>query len=162
MKNSIIKIAFFLIISGFTTTAHATKNQVDVPEQVITAFAAKFPNAQLKKWEKTATGYKASFKFKHEQCAAFYAADGTWLKSTTNLHWTWDMPKAVNSALKKGKFASFYEDAIKEVTTNEGTQYVLTVDNHNGNAMATEGYGSWEDYRIVYDSNGNLISAIEL
>lgn len=162
MKNSIIKTALILMVSGFTINANAATGGVNVPEQVTAAFSAKYPQAKLKDWKMAKAGYKAEFKINHKKYTAVYASDGTWLKSSTKLSWTWDMPLAVKDALKKGKYASFYEDEIKEVTTNTGTQYILTIDNHNGSTMATEGYGSWEDYQIIYDINGTLLSVKEL
>ncbi|GAC1313636.1 MAG: hypothetical protein NVSMB24_37130 [Mucilaginibacter sp.] len=162
MKNSIIKTALILMVLGFTINSNAATGGVKAPEQVTAEFTAKYPGAVLKDWKMDKAGYKAEFKLNHKKYNAVYAADGTWLKSSTKLNWTKDMPVAVKNALKKGKYASFYEDEIKEVTTNTGTQYILTIDNHNGSTMATEGYGSWEDYQIIYDINGALLSVKEL
>jgi hypothetical protein len=79
-----------------------------------------------------------------------------------NLSWTSNVPVAVKTALKKGKYASYYVNGIKEVKTLGETRYVLTIDNHGGSTMATEGYGSWEDYRITFDTNGALTNVNEL
>ena len=65
-------------------------------------------------------------------------------------------------ALKKGKYASYHVDEIKEVNTIGETRYVLTIDNHGGSTMATEGYGAWKDYQVVFENNGTLTSVKEL
>ena len=162
MKNSIFKTAIILIALGFTMHTNTASHKVNVPEKVTTAFNKKYPQAQLKDWKVSTDGFRAEFKINHKKYTAVYAADGTWLKSATKLSWTWDMPLAVKTALRKGKYASFYEDEIKEVTDKNGITYVLTIDNHNGTTIATEGYGAWEDYRIVYDNKGVLTSVKEL
>jgi hypothetical protein len=120
------------------------------------------PIAKLKDWKITNAGYKAEFKLNHRKCTAVYAADGALLKSETNLGRTQDMPLAVKTALRKGEFASYYVDDIKEVKTTGEIHYVLTINNHSGSTMATEGYGAWEDYQIVFDSNGALTNVKEL
>ncbi|MDB5149587.1 MAG: hypothetical protein JWQ57_3607 [Mucilaginibacter sp.] len=162
MKNPIIKTVIILTVLGCTFNAIAAENGVNVPEQVTVAFTAKYPQAQLKDWKIAKAGYKAEFKFKHKKYAAVYASDGTLLKSETKLSCTWDMPLAVKTAFKKEKYASYYVDEIKEVSKAGETQYVLTIDNHGGSTMATEGYGSWEDYRITFDGNGALTNVKEL
>ena len=162
MKNLIIKVIFILMVSWFTIKANAATGGVNVPEEVTAAFTAKYPGAVLKDWKIDKAGYKAEFKLDHKKYTAVYATDGTWLKNSTKLCWTKDMPFAVKTALKKSKYASFYKDDIKEVTTKTGTLYVLTIDNHSGSTMATEGYGGWEDYQVIYDNNGVLTSVKEL
>ena len=158
----IIKAVIILIGLGFTINAHAAKSDANVPDKVTTAFIAKYPQAELKDWKITKTGYKAEFKLNHQKYIAVYASDGTWLKSETKLNRTGNLPVIVKTALKKGKYASYYVDGIKEVKTSGETQYVLTIDNHGGLTMATEGYGSWEDYRITFDTNGALTNVKEL
>lgn len=162
MKNSIIKTALILMVSGFTINANAAMGGVKAPEQVTAEFTAKYPGAVLKDWKMDKAGYKAEFKLNHKKQTAVYAADGTWLRSSINLSGTKDMPLAVKTALRNSKYASFYEDEIKKVTTQNGTLYILTIDNHSGSTMATEGYGNWEDYQVTFDSNGLLTSLKEL
>jgi hypothetical protein len=162
MKNQIIKTVIILIALGCTINANAAKSSVNVPEQVTAAFTAKYPQAQLKDWKIAKAGYKAEFKLNHKKYTVMYASDGIWLKSETKLSWTWDMPLAVKTTLRKGKYASCYVDEIKEVKTVGETQYVLTIDNHGGSTMATESYGAWEDYQIVFDSTGVLTNVKEL
>jgi hypothetical protein len=162
MKNSMIKTVLILVTLGCTMNANAAKSGVNVPDQVTAAFTAKYPQAEHKDWKIAMAGYKAEFKLNHKKYTAFYATDGTWLKSETKLGWTWDMPSAVKTALRKGKYASYYVDEIKEVKTAGETQYVLTIDNHGGSTLATEGYGAWEDYQIVFENNGVLTNVKEL
>lgn len=162
MKKLTIKTVITLIGLGFTISANAANGNVNVPEQVTTAFIAKYPQAVLKDWKIAKAGYKAEFKLNHRKYTAVYASDGTWLKSETELNRTASLPEAVKTALKKGKYASYYVDEIKEVLTAGETTYVLTVDNHGGSTMATEGYGLWEDYRITFDGNGALTNIKEL
>jgi hypothetical protein len=162
MKNLVIKTVIILIGLGFTINANAATSDVNVPDQVTAAFIATYPQAKLKDWKIAKAGYKAEFKLNHRKCTAVYAPDGTLLKSETKLGRTQDMPLAVKTALKKGKYAAYHVDEIKEVETAGETQYVLTIDNHGGSTMATEGYGAWEDYQVVFENNGILTDVKEL
>ena len=147
---------------GFTINAKAAKGSVNVPDQVTAAFTAKYPQAELKDWKIAKAGYRVEFKLNHRKYTAVYASDGTLLKSEVKLGRTKDMPLAVKTALKKGKYTAYHVDEIREVNTMGDTQYVLTIDNHGGSTMATEGYGAWEDYQIVFENNGALTSVKEL
>ena len=162
MKKSIIKTALILIVLGFTMNANAKDFGRNVPQQVRAAFLKQYPQASIRDWKITELGYKAEFKIAHKKQTATYASDGTWLRSATILKRLNDLPESVKSAFKKSRFASFYDDEIKEVTTKDSKTYILIIDNHNGNTIPTEGYGSWEDYQLVYDSNGVLTSVKEL
>lgn len=162
MKKLTIKTVIILMALGFTVNVYAAKSVVDVPEQVSAAFIAKYPQAKLNDWKIVRAGYKAEFKLDHKKCSAFYASDGTLLKSETKLGSTKDMPLAVKIALRKGKYAAYHVDEIKEVNTVGETQYVLAIDNHGGSTMATEGYGACEDYQIIFDNSGALSSVVEL
>lgn len=162
MKKLTIKTVIILIGLGFTMNADAANGNVNIPDQVTAAFNAKYPQAELKDWKMAKAGYKADFKLNHQKYTAVYASDGTWLTSETELNRIGNLPQAVKTALKKGKYASYYVDEIKEVLTAGETKYVLKVDNHGGSTMATEGYGAWEDYRITFDGNGTLTDVKEL
>ncbi|MDB4904696.1 MAG: hypothetical protein JWQ63_3977 [Mucilaginibacter sp.] len=162
MKTSIIKTAIILMALGFTVNANAAKGGVNVPEKITEEFTAKYPQAKLKDWKIAKAGYKAEFKLNHKKHTAVYASDGTLLKTETKLSWTREMPLAVKTALKKGEYASYHVDEIKEVNAARETQYVLTIDNHGGSTMAAEGYGAWEDYQVVFENNGTLTSVKEL
>jgi hypothetical protein len=162
MKTSIIKTAIILTAIGFTVNANAAKGGINVPEKIVEEFAAKYPQAKLKDWKIAKAGYKAEFKLNHKKYTAVYASDGTLLKSETKLSWTRDMPLEVKKALKKGKYAAYHVDEIKKVNTAGEIQFILIIDNHGGSTMATEGYGAWEDYQVVFENNGILTSVRQL
>lgn len=161
MKTLIFKTAIILMVSGIAVNANATNHNLNVPNAVTTAFKNDHPQASVKKWELTPNGYRAAYKADHKTYAATYAADGTWVRSSQIINWR-NTPKQIKAALRTGKYAAYYTDEIKQVNSKEGKIYVLTIDNHNGSTMPTEGYGDWEDYQLTYNNAGNLINAKEL
>lgn len=161
MKTLIFKTAIVLMVSGFAVNAKAATRKLNVPNAVTNAFIAEYPQANVKKWEITKNGYRAEFKIDRKKYAATYAADGTWVRRSQIVSWK-NTPEEIRAALKTVKYAAYYTDEIKQVNSKEGKTYVLTIDNHNGSTLATEGYGSWEDYQLTYDDAGKLINTKEL
>ena len=160
MKTSIIKT--FLIILSIGIINNAKANGVKVPAPVASAYATAYPQAKLKDWKIAKAGYKAEFKLNHKTYMVVYTPDGSLVRTETQLKATKELPAAVKNALRNGKYASFYIDAMKQVNTGNDLKYVMTIDNHSGTTMASEGYGFWEDYQVVYDRSGKLLSVTEL
>ncbi len=160
MKTLIIKTVLVIFSIGIINNAKA--NGAKVPAPVASAYATAYPLAKLKDWKIAKAGYKAEFKLNHKTYTVVYTPDGSLVRTEIQLKATKELPVAVKNALRNGKYASFYIDAMKQVKTANDAKYVMTIDNHNGTTMASEGYGSWEDYQVVYVGNGKLLNVTEL
>jgi hypothetical protein len=161
MKTLVIKTLFVILCIGIINNTKASTG-VKVPAQVAAAYAKAYPQAKLRDWKLEKSGYKAEFSLNHKKYTVVYTADGTLVRTETQLNSTNEVPIAVKNALRKGKYASFYIDSIKQVNKGDQFNYIMTLDNHGGSTMASEGYGSWEDYLVVYAGNGDLMRVTEL
>src|ERR1700744_5219418 len=110
------KLIILLAIAVFSETMIAQAHPAVVPPQaVVTAFSARFPNAQLKKWEERQEGYIADFKFNGQKVFAYYAADGSWKGPETPIKWSRNLPPAVRQAWKNSDYAAWYILKIKKI-----------------------------------------------
>ena len=62
MKNLLAAIASFIFIKSVSAQSTVSTVLEEVPAHVSTAFSGKFPEGDVKKWEKRREGYVAHFK----------------------------------------------------------------------------------------------------
>jgi hypothetical protein len=161
MKNvqvkTIILIAAMWIISYNTMAQKATDM---VPQAVIASFSAQYPQAQVKDWKIKNNDYIASFILNNRKSQAFYSPDGAWLNTEITIRHTRSLPMDVRLSLKKGNYASWYIDEIKNVKTPSHNMYLVQVDNNSGNKMVYEDAGSVDNRTLYFNDNGTLIKAV--
>lgn len=103
MKN----ILFVIVLMISATVVFAQK---DVPQAVKTAFAQKFPNVKVEKWDKEKDGsFEAGFDIKGKDMSANFSATGEWLETETEITKS-EIPQAVLTAF----YAKFGQIKIKE------------------------------------------------
>lgn len=82
----------------------------DVPQAVLTAFAAKYPEATNVKWEKEHEIYKAEYyNADHNEVDVWFNPDGTWLRTETDLLPT-GLPEAVQNYVATNHPDRFIDD----------------------------------------------------
>ena len=162
MKNSkLLMITATMFLGSFSLETQAANQRSEVPAEVNTAFAAKYPQGKLKAWKILKTGYEAVFKMDHQKSIALYDANGVWIKTEISINAS-KMPRSLKTAFRKSKYASYYIDELTEVITNDTDFYRLKIDNHGGSSIPTEGYGGWEDDQLDYTTSGTLINTLVL
>jgi len=158
MKKLIILIVIALFSETMIAQAHpvASHTAVTPPQAVSTAFAARFPNAQVKKWEERTEGYIADFKLNGQKLFAYYAADGNWKGTETSIKWSRNLPEAVRQAWKNSDYAAWYILKIKKIETPEQPLYVLDV--NNGPLLNSEKHDAFlEEYALFFSEKGELV-----
>ncbi len=97
-----------------------------VPEVVMAAFTAKYPAATMVQWEKQGSTYKADFYNGSNEVDAWFASDGTWKKSETDL-FAAQLPKPV-MAYVQTNYADRVIDDCDLIETPTETYYWLELD----------------------------------
>lgn len=101
----------------------------EVPPGVVAAFATKYPGAELKKWEITNNEYTAKAVEGRKKFYATFSKENNWVKTTSKISWSKNLPPLVNASLKKSLYASWKIDGIKKVETPDSVFYEVLVDN---------------------------------
>jgi len=155
--KTIILIAAMWIISY---SSMAQKGTEGVPQAVLTAFSAKYPQAQLKKWKTNHNMYTARFVMDNKKYEALYSGDGSWVNTVRNIRHSANLPDQVRLYLKKSSYASWHIDNMERLRTPSQNLYQVEVDNASGNRILYEDAVSFEDKMLCFNDNGKLIKTI--
>ncbi len=154
-----MKKLFFLIAIAMlsqTMIAQARNNNVEPPQSVTTAFTARFPSANLKKWELRKEGYIADFRLDGKKLFAYYAADGTWKGTEAPIKWTKNLPAAVREGWKNSGYGAWYVLDIKKIETPDQPLYTLHV--NNGTLLDSDHHDAFlEEYVLFFSEKGELV-----
>jgi hypothetical protein len=154
--ENLCKNRYPFAVTGLISTRLSAQKTIGIPQAVITAFSAKYPQAQVKKWKTNKTNYVAIFKLENEKYAAYWSKDGNWLKTENNINRP-ALPVEVQAYLKKGEYASWHIDDMKKVLTPDQNTYQLHIDNHSGSPLRYEDANTADDKLLSFDTNGKLI-----
>jgi hypothetical protein len=146
MKNVIVKTslkAFFILIIVLSSTN--TYAKVSVPETVVKALYAKFPDAEDVIWKMYASDqFIASFIFKEEEVHVFMTNDGAFIEVNIQLNEE-NIPELIASQLSKIENAVIF--------------YVLdTTDASNFRCYRAKVKVGNQSYELIFDKKQNLIS----
>ena len=161
MKNLKVTVILIAAMGIISYSAMAQKADNNVPQAVLTAFSAKYPQAQLKSWKTKHNTCTASFVINNKNYKAAYSTDGNWLNTVRNIRHTSSLPSEVSLYLKKGSYASWHIDDMERVRTPLQNMYQVEVDNNSGNKMIYEGGGSFEDKVLCFNDHGKLIKTVD-
>ena len=142
-----------------TTSLFAQSNSKnDVPATILASFTAKYPKAEIKKWEVTSDGYTAKVIEDHNKFEASFDKNSQWVKTTTKIGWSWDLPAEIRTALKDSKYKDWRVDRLRKVETPAGEFYQVLVDNMY---LQIDGAhtGFTEDLVLNFKPSGNLFAA---
>lgn len=115
MKKTIIIL--FAVLSATMLSARTGHDDIAAPPaDVETTFNQMYPSATRVEWEKEHGRYEAEFYIENAEKEAFFKADGTWIRTKTEINPA-DAPAAATQAVKT-KYPQwiiddidFYEDA---------------------------------------------------
>ena len=100
----------------------------EVPQQVLAAFAEKFPDATKVEWEvESDNEYEAEFKRNKQEFSANFRADGTWLETETEIKKK-DLPAAVQQAVATQFPGYEIEEAERVETPTEAEAYEVELE----------------------------------
>lgn len=140
------KIILSLFVSFETFTMNAQKISVEnLPQEVVTAFKAKFSIAEKTNWEIDYDNYQANFVVGKSEFSAKFDKDGKWIETDTYLKPS-ELPKIIKEALsaKYGELSGYkIDDAIK-IEKEKETIYVMEV---------TRGENT---YDVEFDQEGEM------
>jgi len=142
------KVLFVLVVALMTQSMVAQAGKaVAVPSVVASAFSARFPSGQLKKWEQRKEGYVAVFRQDGKKYFAYYKADGTWSGTEMPIKWT---------GWLKSEYASWYVRDIKKIETPDGPLYALHMDN-SPNLDSDHNYAFGEEWVVFFSEKGEIV-----
>jgi hypothetical protein len=159
MKNIIKNISLIVTIGLISLSAIAQKNN-NVPQAVLTAFSAKYPQAQVKNWKTASDVYVAHFINDNKKYAASYSQTGAWISTERDISRPSGLPAELQSFLKTGTYASWHIDDMKRVRTPLQNMYEIQLDNHSGSPFDYEDMGSAENKMLCFNDNGKLIKVV--
>jgi hypothetical protein len=158
MKKLIILIAVALFSETMIAQAHpvAAHSAVEPPQAVITAFATRFPDVQVRKWAEQQQTFYARFRWKGKKTCAYYTADGTWKATEMSMHWSWNLPEKVRQAWKHSDFAAWYPMEITRIETPDSTLYAMHV-NNSPILDSDHAQIDHDEVVIFFNENGELV-----
>jgi hypothetical protein len=151
------KLLVLIAIATFSETMIAqARDTIEVPQPVITAFTARFPHAQLKKWEQRKEGFIADFSLDGKKLFAYYAPDGAWMGTESPIKWTWRLPTVVREGWKNSGYGAWYVLDIKKIDRPDGPLYTLHV--NNGSLLDSDHHDAFLEEKVLFFSEkGELV-----
>ena len=154
-----LKFILLIVLSSIISGGVFAQGSV-VPALVKANFAAKYPQVHVKNWGKDHSEFVATFKLKEKKCQAFYAKDGSWLSTETNIP-VKDLDTAIRSYLKGSKYASYHIDRVADVDSPGEPMYLVEVDNNSGNKMMYDNLGSFDNELLYFNRKGELVKEVK-
>lgn len=155
----LIAIALFgktMIAQAHPAVAHAANAASTPPQVVVTAFATRFPDVQVKKWSESQQTWYATFRWKGKKTYAYYTPDGNWKATEVLMHWSWNLPEKVKQAWKHSDFAAWYLSDIGKIETPDGMLYALHV-NNSPLLNSDHAQIDHDEYVIFFNEKGELV-----
>lgn len=144
MKN---KITLLLCAAMLSVQVYAQKISADkVPDAVVNAFKAKFPQVANPEWEiEHDKNYEAGFRQNDKKHSVVFDASGTWIESETEMKKS-DLPESVTTSISK-EFPGFEVEEADQVESSI-----------HGNCYEVEIEKDKENIELILSANGTVIS----
>lgn len=130
MKSLRSYIAAATVLMAVCTAPVFAQTSNNVPASVSAAFASKYPNARIKKWFFDHNTYTAKAIGARGKFLAAFDGNGNWEKTTSIIHWSWNLPIEVRSGIRQSKYAAWKIDGIHKIESPSVGYYQVCVDNH--------------------------------
>lgn len=128
LKHYFMLLAFLGAVS--LQSCDNDDDSVTVSPQLQKALADKYPGATRIEWEPEAGYYVADFWYNNYESSAWFATDGTWHMTETDILYN-DLPNAVQTTFKKDYSAWRVDDVDKIERPDAETVYVIEVEKGN-------------------------------
>lgn len=144
MKKMILTLAIAVI------SIAASAREAEVTQKVLDAFNTEFTNAKDVSWTVTRDYYKATFIYNERYVFAFYTEEGELLAMTRYIT-SADLPLNLLTSLKKN-YSEFWISDLFEMAKQDGTQYVVTLENADTKLILKAGSGTWSVHQKIRKS----------
>ena len=129
MKRSILLAISFCFIFTHLSFAQASKKKPEpkVPQVVLAAFTAKYPNQKIKDWDFEAQkeNYEADFLVGTTKKEAVFTPAGKWLKTKTKITKA-ELPAAVAKSAGSGELSAWQMQEFSQIeSADKGTYYKI-------------------------------------
>jgi hypothetical protein len=138
-----LAIALSLFATVFTTSSFASDGIV-APE-VLKSFQTTFATAKDINWSVTEELYKVHFTMNGQHITAFYKMDGMMAALTRNIT-VMQLPVNLQTSLKN-EYSNYWVSDLFEVSSEEGTQYYVTLENADVKLIMKSAAASWTTYQ---------------
>lgn len=141
MKNPML---ITVLLVAFSMQSYAQKSDSkNVPEKVLSAFNAKFPDAKKVEWEmESDSEWEAEFKWNGKEYSANFSTDGEWRETEYEIKES-EIPSNIRVILDQN--FSDYEIEDPEISeTSTGKSYEMEIE------------AGEEEYEVTIDTKGNL------
>lgn len=131
-----LKMFFMLLAAGLLSLNLQSCDDDDdkgiaVSAELQNAFAEKYPNTQVVKWETEGAHYVAEFYNDRYEADAWFTPDGIWQMTETDLPYD-ALPAAVRSAFQSSQYAQWKVEDVDMVERRAmETVYVIEVESGN-------------------------------
>jgi hypothetical protein len=141
MKKMILTLA--IAIGSLTSFAR----EAEVTQKVLDAFNSEFNQATEVSWTVTKDYYKATFMYNDRYVFAYYTENGELLAMTRYIS-SDDLPLSLITSLKKN-YGDYWISDLFEMAKNEGTQYVVTLENADSKLILKASSGTWSVHQKI-------------
>lgn len=121
MKPLFILMTF---VSSFFATSSFASDKVSAAAR--RSFETTFSTAKEAAWTSVNSYYKVQFLLSNQPITAFFTVDGKLLRVTRNIS-TLQLPVLLQAEIKND-YANQWVTDLREVSTGDGTEYYLTVE----------------------------------
>ena len=122
MKKIIIAFAAtMLAVAAFSGQKSTAQDGWYAPTAVLNNFSKRYPDAQRVKWEYKNGNHKAEFYIGYEEKSSYFKADGTWVKTKTEIHPA-DVPEAVVKYVR-ANYPNWYIEDVEYIEDAERGNY---------------------------------------
>lgn len=138
------KIIIMLAVAISSLTAFASEETVS--STVLNAFNKQFSAAKDVQWTVTNDYYKAEFVYNGQNVNAFYKSTGEMMALTRNIT-SVQLPINLQTSLKNN-YNSYWISDLFEISTDEGTNYYITVEKADCKlVLKSDGAGKWDVFK---------------
>jgi hypothetical protein len=164
MKSSkifLITVIMLMVVFSINTIAQ-TSSEKAIPQNVISAFSAKYPGAIVKSWKAEHDQYIAKAIINNQKCFVKFDQDGGWINTMSKIKWTWNLPKDVLASYKKTKYRAWHIDYLTKVESPSGDLYQVIVDDSNLQPDADHALLFASDKLLEFNPDGILTQAFDV
>lgn len=133
------KMIMTLVIVASSVFAFA--GDVNVNENVLTAFNNEFTGAKDVKWIESDDYYKAEFVFNGQYISAFYSPSAELMGVARHIS-SLELPENLQARLKND-YADYWITGLSEVSTSDDTYYYITMENADAKLVLKSSGKKW-------------------